>query len=144
MVSQSQKKNECNNARLIYKNRHNLRRVIQGKLPLRIDIDTSRHLARDTLASFQLSSGHWLTLGLCRLSVGQVLWRLSDTVEVAEEVDTRSLNGLLDELALALVLPEGVHEARLAVGTVVLAHDLANGVRGLAGVVEWDGGDEVV
>lgn len=65
-------------------------------------------------------------------------------MKVAEEVDSGTLYSLLDKLALALVLPECVHEAGLAVSAVMLAHDLANGIGGLAGVVEWDGGDEVV
>ena len=65
-------------------------------------------------------------------------------MKVAEEVDSGTLNSLLNKLTLALVLPECVHEAGLAVSAVVLAHDLADGIGGLAGVVEWDGGDEVV
>lgn len=132
------------NARLIDQNRHNLRRVVEGKSPLRVDINTSRHLGWNTIASLQLSSRHWLDISLCRLSVGEVLWRLSDAVKVAEEIDAGALNGLLNELALALVLPECVHEAGLAVGTVVRAHDLADGIRCLASVVERNGGNQVV
>lgn len=65
-------------------------------------------------------------------------------MEIAEEVETAALDALLDELALALVLPEGPHERRRGVGAVVAAHDFADGDRGLAGVVEGDGADEVV
>lgn len=65
-------------------------------------------------------------------------------MQVTVEVDAAALDALLDELAGALVLPEGPHEGRGAVGAVVGAHHFADGVRGLAGVVEGDCGDEVV
>jgi len=65
-------------------------------------------------------------------------------VQVPEEVHARPVDRLLDELARALVLPECQHERRVAIGAVMRAHHLADGVRGLAGVVEGDGGDEVV
>ncbi len=101
-------------------------------------------MVHNTVGSIQLTSSHWLEVTLLSSSVSEVLWSLTDTVEVAEEVDSGALNSLLDKLALALVLPEGVHEARLAVGAVVRAHDLADGVGGLLGVVEWDSGHQVV
>lgn len=65
-------------------------------------------------------------------------------MEVTVEVDTATLNGLLDKLARALVLPERPHEGSCAVGAVVCTHHLADGIGGLTGVVEGDGGDEVV
>ena len=65
-------------------------------------------------------------------------------MKVAEEVNSRTLNSLLDKLALALVLPECVHESGLAISAVVLSHNFADGIGGLAGVVERNSGDEVV
>lgn len=72
------------------------------------------------------------------------LWRSALSVKVAEEVDSGSWYALLDELALTLVLPECSHEWSLGVGAVVLAHDLANGDRGLTSVVKGNSRDKVV
>jgi hypothetical protein len=51
---------------------------------------------------------------------------------------------LLDKLAALLIPPEGGPEGRLGVGLVMHAHDLADVEAGFAGVVEGDGGHEVV
>jgi hypothetical protein len=71
---------------------------------------------------------------------------LRPRVEVAEHEDTAALGalGLLDELAGAHVAPEGGPERGLRVCFVVHAHDLLDVLRGLAGVVEGNGGNEVV
>ncbi|PBP27062.1 hypothetical protein BUE80_DR001978, partial [Diplocarpon rosae] len=53
-------------------------------------------------------------------------------------------DGLLDELAAALVAEEGRPEGRLDVRRVVLAHDPLDVLAGLPSVVEGDGGDQVV
>lgn len=132
---------------LVHDNWHDL--LCGGReASLGISVDTLGHsTAHNTLGSSELASGKTNLLSalqVLRGSVGQVLRRLTDTVEVAEEVDTAVLDSLLDELAFLLVLPECSHEWSLAVSTVMLAHDLADGVGGLAGVVEWDGGDQVV
>ena len=67
-------------------------------------------------------------------------------IQIAEHVHAGPLCalGLLYELAGALVLPEGGPEGGLDVGDVVLAHDALDVLGRLAGVVEGDGGDEVV
>lgn len=67
-------------------------------------------------------------------------------VQVAVHEDAAALGALrlLDELAGAHVAPEGDPEGGLGVGLVVGAHDLLDVLGGLAGVVEGDGGDEVV
>jgi hypothetical protein len=73
------------------------------------------------------------------------------TVPVAVEEHTRVLAlGTvvgLDPLAPTGSLPHGAEEAQAAlldVGAVVLAHDGLDGLGGLVGVVEGDGGDVVV
>ena len=53
-------------------------------------------------------------------------------------------DSLLDEFAGSLIAPECSPEGSLDVGFVVLTHDFANSDRGFAGVVEGNGGDEVV
>lgn len=72
-------------------------------------------------------------------------------VLVAVEQDALALAlsalGRLNPLAPTSSLPHGLDEADgavLDVGTVVLAHDLLDGLGGLVGVVEGDGGDVVV
>jgi hypothetical protein len=77
------------------------------------------------------------------LAVSQILGRNADTVKVAEEVDSAVIDALLDELALLLLLPEGLHEWGV-IPLVVLAHDLLNVDRSLLSVVEWNGRDEMM
>ena len=74
----------------------------------------------------------------------EILRRSAGAVQVAEEVDAGVVDCLLDELAGALVAPEGCPEGGGAVSAVMLAHDLADGDGGFFSVVEGDGGDEVV
>lgn len=80
----------------------------------------------------------------CRLPSGEILGRDTYAMQIPVEVDSRIVDGLLDELAVALIAPEGCPEGRGAVSAVVLAHDLADCVAGFSSVVEGDGGDEVV
>nr|POF17551.1 hypothetical protein CFP56_12965 [Quercus suber] len=75
----------------------------------------------------------------------------AEAVAVAEEEDVGvgALGALvgLDPLAPAGGAPDGLEEAEGAaadVGAVVVAHDLLDGLGGLVGVVEGDGGDVVV
>ena len=67
-------------------------------------------------------------------------------VQVAEHEYAAALGagGLLNELARLHVAPEGDPEGRLDVSPIVLIHHAADVLRGLAGVVEGDGGDQVV
>jgi len=78
-------------------------------------------------------------------------WLGAHAVRVSEEKNTLTLAlGLgrwLDPLAVSGVVPDSAHETQwtvLDISTVVLTHDLLDGLGGLVGVVEWDGGDVVV
>lgn len=53
-------------------------------------------------------------------------------------------NALLNELARALVEPEGGPEWGLDIGFIVAAHNGFDVLRGLTSVVEGDGGDQVM
>lgn len=77
---------------------------------------------------------------------GEVLWRRALAVQVSVEEDAASLLALalLDEFAVALVPPEGGPEGGLEVGLVRVAHHFADCDGCLLGVVEGDGGDQVV
>lgn len=75
----------------------------------------------------------------------------AEAVSVAEEQDTLAgtlgLLARLNPLAHAGAGPQGTDESQgavLGVGSVVLAHDGADGIGGLVGVVERDGADVVV
>ena len=77
--------------------------------------------------------------------------RDTETVAVAEEENALALAlgtlAGLDPVAPAGALPDGPDEspgATLSIGAVVLAHDLLDGLGGLVGVVEGDGGNVVV
>lgn len=53
----------------------------------------------------------------------------------------------LNPLASTRAGPHGLEETKrssVGIGTVVLAHDLLDGLGGLVGMVEWDGADVVV
>lgn len=72
---------------------------------------------------------------------------LSRAVEqITEEVYTAPLGslGLFDELARTLVAEEGGPEWSLNICDVVLSHHFLNMLRGLAGVVERNCGDEMM
>lgn len=75
----------------------------------------------------------------------------TETVAVAVEKDALAfalgLSAGLNPLAHTGTAPQGSEETGESVGgivAVVLAHDLANGIGGLVGVVEGDGADVVV
>lgn len=65
-------------------------------------------------------------------------------VSVHENAAANHSLTLLDKFAVALVPPERGPEWSLRVGPVVLAHNPANVLRSLAGVVERNGGYQVV
>lgn len=65
-------------------------------------------------------------------------------MKISEEVDATTVNALLDELALLLVLPECGPEWRLEIGFVVDSHHFLDVDRGFAGVVKRDSADEMV
>ena len=91
------------------------------------------------------SAGDSLCLwGIRDLLAAEILGWSAGAVQVAEEVDARVVDGLLNKLAGTLVAPEGCPEGSRAVSAVVLAHDLADRCSGFFSVVEGDGGDEVV
>lgn len=118
-----------------------------AKSPLGFGIGLGWHAARDSAACGIQQRGrlaYGLRLGIRRLGIDEILWWLACTAYITEEVHAGILNCLFNELTSPLIAPEGCHEGSGAVGTIVCAHDFTDGVRGLASMVEGDGGDKVV
>lgn len=105
--------------------------------PLRLLLDL-RAYSRSTASHFLSLNPLCTSSQILRVSLAFLL------IQVSKKVYSTAVDTFLDELAVALVSPESGHEGSLGIGSVVDTHDFTDRIGGFGGMVEGDGGNEVV